>query len=268
MERIKQALELARADRRRAGKNAAASGARQRRRTHGHQEIVYTQTRSLEVAPDFLRRRHVISGRTDPVADAYKVLRTQVLQIMRDNDLRSLAVTSPTEGAGKTLTAVNLAISFAREMNQTVLLVDLDLRQPRVADHFSDEPMRGLSDYLLQDCPLNELLFHPGIERLVVLPGNQPVDHSSEALSSPKMVDLVTELRDRYESRILVFDMPPVLGGDDVLAFSPYFDSALLVAEAGRTKKSDLRRTVELLEKCALLGTVLNKGGRPGAHYV
>ena len=211
----------------------------------------------------------MISGLSDPVAAYYSVLRTHVVQRMRANNWRSLAITSPAAGAGKSLTAVNLAISLAREVNQTVLLVDLDLKRPRIRPYFTDEHLPGISDYLLDDLPLSEILFNPSMERLVVLPGHKSLTHSSEMLSSPKMTGLVAEMKDRYPSRIVILDMPPVLACDDVLAFSPYFDAALVVVEEGGTRKEDLKRTLELLGKTELMGTVLNKAeeGERGYGY-
>jgi len=132
-------------------------------------------------------------------------------RMCRANNWLSLAITSPAAGAGKSLTGVNLAISLAREVNQTVLLVDLDLKRPRIRQCFTDENLPGSSDYLLDDVPLHEILFNPGIERLVVLPGHKSLIQSSEMLSSPKMVNLVQEMKERYLSRIVILDMPPVL---------------------------------------------------------
>lgn len=141
--------------------------------------------------------------------------------------------TSPSLGNGKTVTAINLAISLAREVNQTVLLVDLDLKRPAIGRYFVDGPTRGISDYVSHDAELADLLIHPGIERLVVLPGNESFAHSSEILSSPRMTQLVEELKSRYEDRLIIFDMPPVLASDDVIAFLPYLDAVMLVAEDG-----------------------------------
>jgi capsular exopolysaccharide synthesis family protein len=187
---------------------------------------------------------------------------------MRANNWQSLAITSPSEGCGKTLTAINLAISIAREVNQTVLLVDLDLRRPQIHRHFTDQDLPGISDYLVQDTPVANLLFNPkGVERLVVLPGHTSVSHSSEMLSSPKMVRLVEELKTRYPSRLVLLDMPPVLACDDVLAFSPHFDSLVLVAEEGGTVKETLARASVLLEKTEILGTVLNKSSAISSDY-
>ena len=88
---------------------------------------------------------------------------------MRENKWNTLAITSPNPGNGKTLTAVNLAISLANEANQTVLLVDLDLRSPGIHSLFAHQPEKGISEYLTSDTPLSEILFNPGIDRLILL---------------------------------------------------------------------------------------------------
>ena len=274
MERIKQALERAREQRSDPFSPAVAQAPAARRRDHtpaaAPKEIVYTQTRQLEVDPDFLRRNRVISGLNDPVAEPYKILRTKVLQRMRANNWRTLVVTSPTEGCGKTLTSINLAISIAREVNQTVLLVDLDLKRPQVQRYLTHQNLPGISDYLTQDIPVSELLLNPkGIDRLVVLPGHASITHSSEMLSSPRMINLIEEMKSRYPSRIVLLDMPPVLVNDDVLAFSPHVDAVLLVAADGETDKDELRRATSLLDKMNILGITLNKSAaqNPGYYY-
>ena len=84
-------------------------------------------------------------------------------------------------------------------------------------------------------------------------------------LNSPKMAQLVADMKSRYHSRIIIFDLPPVLSSADALAFSPYVDAALLVVEEGSTQKQDVERAVELLETTNIVGTVLNKAARKSA---
>lgn len=227
-------------------------------------QIEYTQTRTIKVSKDFLRERRIVTGFDQGIfTDAYKILRTQVLQKMRENGWNALAITSPGEGEGKTLTAINLAISLAMEVDQTVLLVDADLRHPGIHQHFGMREGLGLSDYLTKGTPLEEILVHPGIGRFVILPGGKALQNSSEMLRSPKMVDLVQELKNRYPSRIVLFDLPPVLSAADALSFSPYVDAALLVVEEAKTKSEDIERAVALLGSTYIVGTVLNKSIEP-----
>jgi protein-tyrosine kinase len=288
MERIKQALERAREERRQtgasqldilpthvSGKPSTLPQARPPEtpllspKPSIIPSITYTQTCMIEVSPERLRERRVAVGmKADAVADVYKVLRTRILHRMRAKGWNSLAITSVGANNGKTLTAVNLAISLARRVNQTVLLVDLDLRRPRVARYFTEKTLLGLSDYLLHGTPLAQILFNPGgIERLVILPGNKPLVNSSEMLSSPAMVNLVQDLKTRYVSRLVLFDMPPLIGTDDMLAFLPYTDAVLLVVEEGKTHREELMRAQELLQETNFLGTVLNKSADPVSKY-
>ncbi|HEY8555187.1 MAG TPA: hypothetical protein VIL43_11690, partial [Burkholderiales bacterium] len=119
----------------------------------------------------------------------------------------------------------------------------------------------GLRDHLQDGVPVERILVHPEIRRLVVLPGSTPLVNSSEMLASPVMLRLVQELKRRYPSRIVVFDLPPVLTTDDVLAFAPYLDCALLVLEEGKTLREDAARAAHLLQAANhnLIGSVLNK---------
>jgi protein-tyrosine kinase len=259
MERIKQAVARAREERLRTSGVETSSSAPSGSQTSG--EILYTRSRSTDAPKGLLREKRVVSAfENGEFSDAYKILSTQILHKLQDNRWNTLAVSSSNAGEGKTLTAINLAISLAKEVTYTVLLVDADLRDPSVHRYFGLQPELGLSDYLLHDAELADLLIHPaGIPRFVVLPGGKPLTNSTEMLSSPKMTRLVDELKTRYASRIVLFDVPPLLSSADTLAFSPYVDAALLVIEEGKTGAHDARRASELLANTQLIGTVLNK---------
>jgi exopolysaccharide/PEP-CTERM locus tyrosine autokinase len=268
MERIRKALEQANRDRaQHVGEGRAAS------KTPTAQPDVstgvrYTYTKTIEVPERTLVANRLIAAVPgSEFKDAYRMLRTRVLQSMRENNWSSVAVTGPASGCGKTLTAINLAISLAMEVTHTVLLVDLDLRKPSIHDYFGYQPETGLSDYLLHNVPINQILFSPGIDRLVVLPGREAIQNSSEMLRSPKMVALVNELKHRYPDRLVVFDLPPILAADDALAFAPYTDSMLLVAEAGGTSRDDLQKALEVLKSAPVIGTVLNKAHTARGSY-
>ena len=221
--------------------------------------IKYSQTRVHAVDPNVLRQNRVIYGGADREGmTAYKMLRTQVMQRMASRQWNALAITSPAPGDGKTLTAVNLAISLARELHHTVLLVDMDLRNPSVHKCFGLRPDKGIGDCLLQQATLSDTLVNPGIERLVLLPGRNLMENSSELLASPAMGVLVQELKKRYPSRVVLFDLPPVLAADDALSFAPFVDAFLLVIQDGKTTRTELDRTMEILKDATILGTVLN----------
>lgn len=263
MERIRDALERARGER--AGKGIGFGGSKQTvvavaDSQESLEQIKYTQTKTVSVSREYLREKRIVTGLgPGPFTDAYKLLSTQVLQKMREQNWNVLAVISPGENEGKTVTAINLAISLAQEVDQTVLLVDADLRHPSVNECFGLHSGLGLSDYLQSGMPLEEMLIHPGIDGFVILPGGKPLQNSSEMLRSPKMIQLVQELKNRYPSRIVIFDLPPLLSAADALAFAPYVDAAMLVVEEGKTQSDDITRAAELLGATHLIGTVLNK---------
>lgn len=266
MERIKQALDKARAERDAAGVQsflevgAPAVTARSRSATPIKETaIAYSQTIVCEPHLPTLHAHRIIAGETNPDSlTAYKMLRTQVLQRMTAHGWNTLAVTSPVPGDGKTLTAINLAISLARELHHTVLLVDMDLRNPSIHRCFGLRPDKGIGDFLLHGEPLESMLVNPGINRLVILPGRDPVYNSSEILASPAMGSLVRELKSRYPTRMVVFDLPPVLSADDALAFAPFADAFLLVLRDGKTTKDEVQHAMELLKDATILGSVLN----------
>jgi capsular exopolysaccharide synthesis family protein len=269
MEKIKQALERAR-DSRSSGRDQRdyIYKAENKNKPKVISKITYTKTKTVTISKEKLREKRVVSGdEHNSISGQYKVLRTQLLQRMKANKWNSLAITGPNEGCGKTLTSVNLAINLAREVNHTVLLVDLDLRRPSIRNYFFEKEQPGISEYLDNNMELSKILFNPGIERLVVLPGNKSYSNSSEMLSSPKMVKLIEELKSRYSNRLIIFDMPPLLLCDDMIAFSPYIDAIMMVVEEGATRKDDLKKAYELINNSNLIGTVLNKSKEKKAAY-
>lgn len=259
MERIKQALEKARQERAlgrgSSGSAALATG------SEASGEVTNAQTRSITLDDAVLRENRIITGlEPNDFTESYNILRTQILQRFKENRWNVLGVTSPGSGEGKTLTAINLAISIVREVDYSVLLVDANLRHPWMLERFGLPHRQGLSDYLTDNVPLSEILIQSSrIEHLTLLPAGRPLANSAEMLNSPKMAELVREMKSRYHSRIIIFDLPPVLTSADALAFSPYVDAALLVIEEGQTQKQEIERAVELLGNTNIVGTVLNK---------
>jgi Mrp family chromosome partitioning ATPase len=226
--------------------------------------IVYTSTKTVELADQTMRAHHLIAGYEGGLfVDAYKMLRAQVVQQCRQNGWNVVGVTSPTAHAGKTLTSVNLSLALAMDLAHTVLLVDADLHRPGVHKAFDLEGCPGLTEYLFDDVPLEQLLIHPGIGRFVFLPAGRTIANSAEALVSPKMALLVEELKHRYPARFLLFDLPPLLSRADVLGFVPHIDTLLLVVEEGRTTSTEVEQAMGLLkDRVPILGGILNKSGR------
>jgi protein-tyrosine kinase len=226
----------------------------------------YSQTRVVDVRPAVLARTRVVTGGgQDAVTRAYKLLRTQVLQRLVKHDWQTVAVVSPAQGEGKTLTAINLAVSLASTRSHTALLVDLDWRQPSVHEYFDYRPEHDVCDYLRGDQPLGAVLVNPGVARFCFLPCARAVPDSSEHLAG--LGSFVHELKGRYRNRIVLFDMPPLLATDDALSFLPLVDCALLVVQESRTKAEDVERCLELIGPDRLLGSVVNKSRQQLPEY-
>jgi protein-tyrosine kinase len=208
-----------------------------------------------------LKERRVVSMHdAQPAGHAYRMLRTQVLQRARSHGLNILGVVSAVNGEGKTLTAINLALSLAAEPNQTVLLLDLDLRRPSVARTLGLNAERGLESWFGGEEPTRNVCYGiEGVERLHVLPTMAPVNSSSEVLAGVATRRLFNELKGSDPGRLLIVDLPPVLLSDDTLMLAPLLDAVVLVVNERRTKREDVIRVVELLGNTRIVGTVMNR---------
>jgi len=213
------------------------------------------------------RNRLKLGNESDATAQAYRVLRTRVLQWLDTYGRNTVAMISGGAGDGKTLSAVNLALSITHDTNHTVLLVDFDLRTPSIHRRLELDVERGLEAYLAGRAAIEDLLVSVAHPRFAVLPCVAPVAHSSSVLASAVVRDLVAELKARYADRVILFDLPPALSGDDAIAFLPLVESALLVIGEGNTRKVDLERLADLLNGTPLVGSLLNRAAQPMDPY-
>ncbi len=217
------------------------------------------QSETAQVPDTLLEQNRIVARLTRSAnADVFRILRTKVLQAMARENMRTIAVTSANYGDGKTTVSTNLALSIALDVNQTVVLVDLDLRSPSVHSVLGLETDVGLTDYIVDDAPVSKCLVRPNFERLTVLPITRPLENSSELLGTPKMAQLAHELKTRYPNRMVIYDMPPLLSQDDTMAFLPQVDGVILVVRDGTTKAEDIEHCLHALEGSRLIGTVLN----------
>lgn len=215
---------------------------------------------------DLLEQNRIVIDERSVASAAYKVLRTRVLQRMRRNGWKTLAVTGTCPNEGKTLTAINLSINLAWHLTTSVVLVDMDLRNPSVHRYLGIDTRFGLMDYLNGDAPLVRAGVRPGIERLGVIMNDRPVANASELLSAPETLELIEQVK-QGDDRIAIFDLPPVFAGDDVLAFAPLVDAVLIVLSQGTTKRTTLFALRELLQNVNVIGTVLNRSSQRVAPY-
>lgn len=217
--------------------------------------------------PETMREYHLITDDIDPsVLTSYKMLRTRILKSMQSNGWQSLAVTSAAQGDGKTITAINLAISLAGDVNHNVCLVDLDLRHSSIATYLDLDVEYGISDCLSDKVPLEQAIVRTNIDRLTVLPNLGQVVDSSEMLSSPIMREF-TQMLAADPTRLVIYDMPPILAADDMLSFERCTDAVLFVISERKTKRTDAIKARELMSELNVIGTVLNQSDERTATY-
>ena len=222
--------------------------------------IKYNESTSHHASQEYLKKKRIIvENDKSPAGKAFNLLRTKILQKLNENNWNSFAVVSANSGEGKTLTAINLAISIARDVNYTALLADFDMINPAIHTYFDYYPEYSLVDYLQHNIALNKVLMNPGIDGLLLLPGSNEIFNSAETLASPVITNLTMDLKAFYQSRIVIYDLPPLLETDDALAFSSCFDAVLIVVEDGKTTANDIKKIEGILGNKPVLGTVLNK---------
>jgi protein-tyrosine kinase len=243
-----------------------ASSPRRETQSQADAATVAVRVAQARVLPDspvdaaVMERNGVLLQMTDTIAQrSYRVLRTRVQQRMQTQGWHSLAVTASSVGEGKTLTSINLAISLARDINTWVYLVDLDLQRPKVASYLGLQFDKGLADYLGGTAQFEEIIYSLGVERLAVVPNSQPMERSSDLLGSPRIRELCASLASVQPKPIVIFDLPPLLVGDDVIKFAPNVDCTLFVVAEGMTSRATLQRATESLQEMNLLGVVLNR---------
>lgn len=200
---------------------------------------------------------------TSIAAEQYRSLRTRLKRAESNRSLRVIAVTSPSKGDGKSLTAANLALTMAQEFQQRVLLLDGDLRRPAVHRLFGLTDGPGLGEVLMDVADLEQALVYLPDHHLTVLPAGMPPSHPAELLGSATMRRVLDTLRTRFD-RILI-DVPPVAPLADLHILAPLVDGLLMIVRAGITPKPAIERALAGLDASKVLGLVLNESGSQGA---
>lgn len=236
----------------------------------GWHSPTYSQSRTIQLDPGFIARNRCLAYLDDArETEAFRILKTRILHRTRNSGRNAIMVTSALPGEGKTLTAINLAVTFAREFQHTVMLVDGDLRRQNVHKYLGCAGEKGLVDYLVNGVPFADLIQWPGIEKMTFVSGGPPFQESAEMLGSPLMKDLIAEIKGRYPERYIIFDAPPILAGADVLTLAPLVDHVIVVVQAGKTSMDDVRKALQFLPQEKILGLVLNRSldAQPGYYY-
>jgi len=223
----------------------------------------------VELSTTHLASHRIVSHFVlDPFCRPFDMLRTQVLQSMEVAGAKILAVTSPTAGCGKSVTAVNLALSIARQPENSVLLMDLDFQKPKVATYLGLGSGGGVLSVLEGRKRLAEAVIHAhiGTQELMVLP-TASTSGSAEFMASRAMATLFEELKRDSGAQTVIVDLPPILTSDDVIAILPHVDCVLLVVAAGMTKVSEIEECNKHLRSSQLLRIVLNKVPQEATQY-
>jgi protein-tyrosine kinase len=213
--------------------------------------------------------RIVAHDAADARSRPFDILRTQILHQMDKNRWQFLAVTSPRAGCGKTLTAINLALSISRLPERSVFLMDLDLHKPELLSSLGVTAEQGVVGILGGKYSLSETVVEvrAGSTAIKILPAERRVVDPSELISGRPMRTLLQDIKAAYPSNVVIIDLPPMLATDDVLALMPQIDCALLVAAVGNSSVSDIKTCNMHLHSTPLLKVVLNKSTEPIDQY-
>jgi capsular exopolysaccharide synthesis family protein len=189
-------------------------------------------------------------------SEHYRALKTKVFQLHESRGFKTLLVTSSGMSEGKTLTAANLALTMAKEINLRVLLVDGDLRRPAVHRFLGFSSSTGFADYLSGNASMEEIVHGTQIPNFSVVPVGKVPDNPVELLNSQRMRLFMTYVTDKFDW--IIFDSPPLTALADADILSTLTDGVLLVVRAFQTPSDMLARSLEALKGKNILGVVLN----------
>ncbi|MFP6655047.1 MAG: CpsD/CapB family tyrosine-protein kinase [Myxococcota bacterium] len=216
----------------------------------------YSDYRLPETADSMNRRRVSLLQPDSYVAEQYRSLRGRIDSLASERPLKTLAVTSADPGEGKTFCAINLAVVTAMSVGQKVLLIDCDLRHPKIHRTLGLQPQVGLAEILQNQATSDEAIQQPDGSNLDVLSVRSIPDNPSELLASPAMRKLIEEVAGRYDRIIL--DTPGCLGLPDAKSISELCDGLVMVVRAGVTSQKDVTAALDILDRRRVVGMVLN----------
>ena len=200
------------------------------------------------------------------IADQYRVIKRPLISnamgkgatVIENGNL--IMVTSSVPGEGKSFTAINLAISIAAELDNTVMLVDADVARPSVLRVLGLPAGPGLLDLLLDDsADLSSMLLKTNIDKLSILPSGTPHARATEMLASDAMTNLLRDMAKRYSDRIIVFDSPPLLLTTEARVLATHMGQIVMVVQAEKTLRSDVQDALATIEACPVKMMVLNQ---------
>ncbi|MBC8187356.1 MAG: CpsD/CapB family tyrosine-protein kinase [Proteobacteria bacterium] len=212
--------------------------------------------RTIEDAADANKRRIALLQPDSYVAEQYRSLRGRIDSLASQRTLKTLAVTSANSGEGKSTCSVNLATVTAMSVGRSVLLIDCDLRRPKVHWTLGLQPQVGLAEVLLNQATIDEAIQKLDGVNLDVLPVRTIPQNPSELLASPEMRKLIEDISGRYDR--IVFDTPACLGLPDAKSVSDICDGLVMVVRAGVTPQEEVQAALDILDRRRVVGLVLN----------
>jgi protein-tyrosine kinase len=271
MERIQAAIQKAKEQRGEAvpGPRASATlNGRPRPGAAAQPGPAWDQLEPFEPDTRLMTRNRIITfADTDPVHVTFDMMRTKILRAMRQNGWRSLGITSPTSECGKSTTALNLAFSFAHQPDVRTVLVDLDLRRPALAKLLGLGRPQSMAAVLQGTRPVAESFVRYG-DNLAIGTNTTGIRNAAELLLNAATTRGVAGINDAFRADVVLYDLPPMLVSDDVMAFVPHLDCVLLVAAAEQTRLDEVDKCEQdLAEQTNVLGVVLNKCRYMGEEY-
>jgi exopolysaccharide/PEP-CTERM locus tyrosine autokinase len=239
-------------------------------------------SRKVELDLDALAAAGIVSPNAprSQIADQYRVIKRPLISnamgkgasVIQNGNL--IMVTSALAGEGKSFSAINLAMSIATELDNTVMLVDADVARPSVLRMLGLPASPGLLDLLVGDVEdLSSVLLKTNIDKLTLLPSGTPHLRATELLASDAMSQLIKNIANRYSDRIIIFDSPPLLLTTESRVLATHMGQIVMVVHAEKTLQVDIQHALSSIEACPVKMMVLNQarngwqGGYGGYGY-
>jgi protein-tyrosine kinase len=234
-------------------------------------------SRRVELDLDALAQAGIVSPNAprSQIADQYRVIKRPLISNAMGKGASTISngnlimVTSALAGEGKSFSAINLAMSIATELDNTVMLVDADVARPSVLRMLGLPASPGLLDLLVGDADdLSSVLLKTNIDKLTLLPSGTPHLRATELLASEAMSQLIKNIANRYSDRIIIFDSPPLLLTTESRVLATHMGQIVMVVHAEKTLQVDIQHALASIEACPVKMMVLNqaKSGVQGGY--
>ncbi len=225
-------------------------------------------SRRVELGLDAMEEAGIINPNSprSKIADQFRVIKRPLIKNAMGKGASILAngnlimVTSALPGEGKSFTSINLAMSIATELDNTVMLVDADVARPSVMRMLGLPAGPGLLDLVLDDTlDMSSVLLKTNVDKLTILPSGTPHPRATELLASDAMVRLLEDMAARYPDRIIVFDSPPLLITTESRVLATHMGQVVLVVHAGKTLQSEVKQALATIDACPVKLLLLNR---------